>query len=154
MRASLGRWRWSRLDSDGNLHSEIVIAGPMKSGMAGSWLEDRALVLRRIRLDRRPSGHHLSLCRRDQPAAQPVHLDRRPRPDHRCRAPTAPNVGSNPLAHLYAQQQDRFIIWDIQSFNSDIHDATRIRLARQVGAASIVLRCVPGSPDANSASGK
>ena len=41
---------------------------------------------------------HQPLRRRDQPATQAVRLDRRSRPNHRRRAPRAPNVGFDPLA--------------------------------------------------------
>src|SRR6476469_9752543 len=51
----------------------------------------------RVRLDRRAAGHHQPLPRRDQPATQAVHLDRRSQPNHRRRAPGAPNVGFYPL---------------------------------------------------------
>ena len=53
---------------------------------------------RRVHLDRRASGRHQPLRRRDQPAAQAFRLDRRSRQNHRRGAPWASNVGFDPLA--------------------------------------------------------
>ena len=50
-----------------------------------------------FRLRRRPPGRHQPLPRRAQPATQALHLDRRPRQNHRRRQTWAPSVRFHPL---------------------------------------------------------
>jgi hypothetical protein len=60
----------------------------------------KAVEARRLPLPRRPSSCHQSLHRRTQLPAQAVHLESRPRQNHRRPKPRVPNVGINPLARI------------------------------------------------------
>src|SRR4051794_10777130 len=52
---------------------------------------------RRVRLDRRTPSRHKPLLEGNQRCPKTLHLDRRPRQDHRRRATRAPNVRFDPL---------------------------------------------------------
>ena len=49
----------------------------------------------------RPPGRHQPLPRRDQRRTEALHMDRRPRQNHRRRQTRAPSVNSHPLAYLH-----------------------------------------------------
>ena len=78
------------------LHANLMLLAQCGRGLLRQAVQ-APLEMRRLPLRRRPPGRHQPLPRRDQRRTEALHMDRRPRQNHRRRQTRAPSVRFHPL---------------------------------------------------------
>src|SRR6476620_11579064 len=79
------------------LHANLMLLAQCGRGLLRQAVQ-APLETRRLPLRRRPPARHQPLPRRDQRRTEALHMDRRPRQNHRRRQTRAPSVRFHPLA--------------------------------------------------------